>query len=94
MLSGNLTILLESWQFKNVRKKVKVNDLALLMCRETDEEKWFMVLVEYMGSYPTILIEGDKIDGRDKATEGFMTRVEWLLWRNMVDTGKTRGLIE
>ena len=43
--------------------------------------QWFMALVECNGERPLTLIKGNAMQERDRAVEGFMKNVEWLLWK-------------
>ena len=58
-------------------------DLALISCRASNDEKWFLALVESKGAKTEILISGDAKMARNEAAEGFRSKVEWLLWRRV-----------
>jgi hypothetical protein len=45
--------------------------------------KWFLSLVKITGFHTELIIKGDAMDSRNEAAMGFMTRVEWLLWRRI-----------
>jgi hypothetical protein len=78
-LIGNLSVLLNGWLSTRSRARIQARDLALTRCYNAN--KWSMALVECNGTKPTTLVRGGAGDERDHAMEGFMKRVEWLLWR-------------
>ena len=85
------TVLLYTFQADKHRASINPADLALISCRTTDEEKWLIALVESKGADTKILISGEAKSVRDEAAEGFMTRVEGLLWKRV---GKEHACIE
>jgi hypothetical protein len=85
-LLGNFSIPLNFWLDTKAsnRARIQAKDLALIQCRIVN--KWFMVLVECNGIYdtkPVTLIVGESNEERDRAVEGFMERVECLVWRSI-----------
>ena len=75
---GNLVLLLKSWQHTKYSAHIPVTDLAMVMFYIN--KRWFIAVVECSGTKPSIVIKGDGMDERGHAVEGFMTKVESLLW--------------
>jgi hypothetical protein len=87
MLLGNLSILLNYWENNKSGDHLQAKDLALIVCcvdgTARTAVQWFMALVECSSAKPLTLIKGDAMQERDRAVDGFMTKIEWLLWKHV-----------
>jgi hypothetical protein len=85
ILLGNLSILVSYLQNNKSRARIQAKNLALVICcidaTTRTGVQWFMALVECNGARRPTLIKGVAMQERDRAVEGFMTKVEWLLWK-------------
>ena len=87
-----MQVLMKEWAEENGREYLfNPADLSFVMCRQTNSEEWFLSLVSTRPG-ERLIIQGDPCSSRDKAIDGFRTRVEWLLWKH-INRGDTWGVI-
>jgi hypothetical protein len=88
---GNVTVLLHILRAENPEESVDPANMALVSFRlvedgegETYKREWSMTLIELKGAETELLITGYARDARSKAAEGFMARVEYMVWSKVV----------